>query len=126
MKILENFQKRIELTIYAGFFKKSDFFKSPKKISKNDVSSVRENSKNVASALTASDIELPIILSTIFPEVVGTYLQGEMYILFGMSRIVNSLKNLSCSRSGLHIIVINCSTNYLNCTTTARIAVLAI
>ena len=54
-----------------------DFSKSTKKISKNGVSSVRENSKNVASALTASDIELLIILSTIFPEVVGTYLQRE-------------------------------------------------
>ena len=31
---------------------KSDFFKSPKKISKNDVSSVQENSKNVANVLT--------------------------------------------------------------------------
>ena len=46
---------------------KSDFFKSPKKISKNDVSSVQENSKNVANASTASDIELVIFLSTIFP-----------------------------------------------------------
>ena len=56
---------------------KSEFFKSPKKISKNDVSSVQENSKNVANASTASDIELVIFLSTIFPEVVGTYLQRE-------------------------------------------------
>ena len=57
---------------------KSDFFKSLKKISKNDVSSVQENSKNVANASTASDIELVIFLSTIFPEVVGTYLQREI------------------------------------------------
>ena len=57
---------------------KSEFFKSPKKISTNDVSSVQENSKNVANASTASDIELVIFLCTIFPEVVGTYLQREM------------------------------------------------
>ena len=57
---------------------KSEFFKSPKKISKNDVSSVQENSKNVANAPTASDIEYRIFWSTVFPEVVGTYLQREM------------------------------------------------
>ena len=56
---------------------KSDFFKSPKKISKNDVSSVQENSKNVANVLTEWEIEFVIFLSTIFPEVVGTYLQRE-------------------------------------------------
>ena len=46
---------------------KSDFFKSLKKISKNGVSSVQENSKNVANASTASDIEFVIFLCTIFP-----------------------------------------------------------
>ena len=56
---------------------KSDFFKSPKKISKNDVSSVQENSKNVANVLTEWEIEFVIFLCTIFPEVVGTYLQRE-------------------------------------------------
>ena len=57
---------------------KSDFFKSPKKISKNDVSSVQENSKNVANVLTEWEIEFVIFLCTIFPEVVGTYLQREI------------------------------------------------
>ena len=61
---------------------KSDFFKSPKKITKNDVSSVQENSKNVANASTALDIELVIFLSTIFPEVVGTYLQRETLFFY--------------------------------------------
>ena len=54
-----------------------EFLKSTKKISKNDVSSVQENSKNVANAITEREIELLIFLSTIFPEVVGTYLQRE-------------------------------------------------
>ena len=39
---------------------KSDFFKSPKKISKNDVWSVQENSKNVANVLTEWEIEFVI------------------------------------------------------------------
>ena len=58
---------------------KSEFFKSSFLISKNDMSGVQENSKNTATALTEREIDFLIFLSTIFPEVVGTYLQREMY-----------------------------------------------
>ena len=45
----------------------SEFSKSTKKIPPICVSSVRENSKNVVNASTASDIEFVIFLCTIFP-----------------------------------------------------------
>ena len=48
--------------------KTSDFFQSPKKIVKNDVSSVRENSKNTVNASLDRAIELRIFLSSIFPQ----------------------------------------------------------
>ena len=57
---------------------KSENFKSIFFISKNDVSGVQEKSQNTANALTEPEIEYRIFLSTIFPEVVGTYLQREM------------------------------------------------
>ena len=56
---------------------KSEFFKSSFFISKNDMSGVQENSKNTATALTEREIDFLIFLFTIFPEVVGTYLQRE-------------------------------------------------
>ena len=59
---------------------KSEFFKSIFLISKNDMSGVQENSKNIATALTEREIDFLIFLFTIFPEVVGTYLQRETYI----------------------------------------------
>ena len=61
---------------------KSEFFKSIILISKNDESSVQEKSQNTANALTEREIEFRIFLSTIFPEVAGTYLQRENW-LFG-------------------------------------------
>ena len=44
-----------------------EFFKTKLLISKNDVSSVRENSKNIASTPGGRAIELRIIFFTIFP-----------------------------------------------------------
>ena len=71
-----------------------EFLKSTKKISKNDVSSVQENSKNAANAITEREIELLIFLSTIFPEVVGTYLHREVYshAPIGSYRLLRSLR----------------------------------
>ena len=56
---------------------KSEFFKSKFFISKNDVSSVQENSKNTANALREREIDFLIFCPLYFRDSVWTYLQRE-------------------------------------------------